>query len=63
MNNPSFITICEEDENGDLALSFPEELLEAMGWGDQTVLDISTLPGTIVLREVKNSLKEGVGES
>ena len=60
MNNPSFITICEEDENGDLALSFPEELLEAMGWGDQTVLDISTLPGTIVLREVKAA---GIGDS
>lgn len=58
MNNPSFITICEEDENGDLALSFPEELLEAMGWGDQTVLDISVLPGTIVLREVKPGDKD-----
>ena len=63
LDQPQFITICEEDENGDLALSFPEALLEAMGWGDQTVLDISVLPGTIVLREVKNSLEEGVGES
>ena len=60
MNNPSFITICEEDENGDLALSFPEELLEAMGWGYGTNIDISTLPGTIVLREVK---AEGTGDS
>jgi hypothetical protein len=63
LDQPQFITICEEDENGDLALSFPEELLEAMGWKEGTTLDISTLPGTIVLREVKNSLEEGVGES
>ena len=60
MNNPSFITICEEDENGDLALSFPEELLEAMGWKEGTTLDIGVLPGTIVLREVK---AEGTGDS
>ena len=58
LDQPQFITICEEDENGDLALSFPEELLEAMGWGDQTVLDISVLPGTIVLREVKPGDKD-----
>ena len=58
LDQPQFITICEEDENGDLALSFPEELLEAMGWKDQTVLDISALPGTIVLREVKPGDKD-----
>ena len=63
LDQPQFITTCEEDENGNLVFEIPEELLEAMGWGDQTVLDISTLPGTIVLREVKNSLEEGVGDS
>ena len=60
LDQPQFITICEEDENGDLALSFPEELLEAMGWKEGTTLDISALPGTIVLREVK---AEGTGDS
>jgi hypothetical protein len=54
MNNPSFITTCEEDEDGNLAFEIPEELLEAMGWGEKTVLDISVLPGTIILREVKS---------
>ena len=63
LDQPQFITICEEDENGNLVFEIPEELLEAMGWGYGTNIDISTLPGTIVLREVKNSLKEGVGES
>lgn len=60
LDQPQFITTCEEDENGDLVLNFPEELLEAMGWKEGTTLDISTLPGTIVLREVK---EKGVGDS
>jgi len=60
MNNPSFITTCEEDEDGNLAFEIPEELLEAMGWKEGTTLDIGVLPGTIVLREVK---AEGVGDS
>jgi len=55
MNNPKFITTCEEDENGDLVLAFPEELLDAMGWGDGTFLDIDVLGDRIVLREVAPS--------
>jgi len=59
-DQPQFITTCEEDEDGNLAFEIPEELLDAMGWKEKTVLDISVLPGTIVLREVK---AEGVGDS
>ena len=58
LDQPQFITQCETDDENNLILSFPEELLEAMGWGDQTVLDISVLPGTIVLREVKPGDKD-----
>ena len=47
-----FITTCEADENGDLILTFPEELLEAMSWGEGTTIDWSVSPGTITLREV-----------
>jgi hypothetical protein len=50
---PSFITTCSEDEDGNVILDIPEELLETLGWGEGTNLDISSLPGTIVLREVK----------
>ena len=50
---PSYITTCSEDEEGNVILDIPEELLEALGWGEGTNLDISTLPGTIVLREVQ----------
>ena len=60
LDQPQFITQCETDDEGNLILNFPEELLEAMGWGEKTVLDISTLPGTIVLREVKAA---GIGDS
>ena len=60
LDQPQFITQCETDDEGNLILSFPEELLEAMGWKEGTTLDISALPGTIVLREVKAS---GTGDS
>ena len=60
LDQPQFITQCETDDEGNLILSFPEELLEAMGWKEGTTLDISTLPGTILLREVK---AEGVRDS
>jgi hypothetical protein len=50
--NPSFITTCTEDENGNVILDIPEELLEAMGWGEGTILDISALPGRLILHEV-----------
>ena len=53
---PSFITSCSEDEEGNVILDIPEELLEALGWGEGTNLDISALPGTIVLREVQPSV-------
>jgi hypothetical protein len=50
--SPSFITTCEEDEDGNLILNFPDELLDAMGWKEGTTLDISVIGERIVLREV-----------
>jgi len=52
LDRPSFITECSEDEEGNLILEFPDELLEAIGWGGGTVLDISVVGDRIVLREV-----------
>jgi bifunctional DNA-binding transcriptional regulator/antitoxin component of YhaV-PrlF toxin-antitoxin module len=51
-DTPSFVTTCTEDEEGNLVLNFPDELLEAMGWKEGTMLDIEALHGRIVLREV-----------
>jgi hypothetical protein len=55
LDNPSFVTTCSEDEDGNLLLEFPDELLEAMGWSEGTVLDISVVGERIVLTEVKRS--------
>lgn len=62
-DSPSFITTCSEDEEGNLLLEFPDELLEAMGWGDQTVLDISVVGDRIVLREVWESTDAETGSA
>ena len=51
----SFITTCSEDEEGNVILDIPEELLETLGWGEGTLLDISTLANSIVLRKVESS--------
>jgi bifunctional DNA-binding transcriptional regulator/antitoxin component of YhaV-PrlF toxin-antitoxin module len=55
LDNPSFITECSEDEEGNLILNFPDELLEAMGGGEGTVLDISVIGERIVLTKVERS--------
>ena len=52
---PSFVTTCSEDEDGNVILDIPEELLETLGWGEGTNLDISTLANSIVLRKVESS--------
>ena len=52
---PSFVTTCTEDDEGNVILDIPEELLETLGWGEGTLLDISTLANSIVLRKVEPS--------
>jgi bifunctional DNA-binding transcriptional regulator/antitoxin component of YhaV-PrlF toxin-antitoxin module len=61
LETPKFITRCSEDEEGNLVLEFPDELLEAMGWGDNTVLDISVVGDRIILREVRPDSPEETG--
>ncbi len=65
---PKFITTCEEDEDGNLILPFPEELLDAMGWGEGTTLDLDIIGDRLVIREVvqtdvEQSVAVGRGES
>jgi bifunctional DNA-binding transcriptional regulator/antitoxin component of YhaV-PrlF toxin-antitoxin module len=54
-DTPSFVTTCTEDEEGNVILDIPEELLESMGWGEGTVLDISVIGDRLILQEVKRS--------
>jgi len=49
---PKFITTCEEDDDGNLILPFPEDLLDAMGWTEGTVLDLDVIGDRLVIREV-----------
>jgi bifunctional DNA-binding transcriptional regulator/antitoxin component of YhaV-PrlF toxin-antitoxin module len=46
-----FITTCEEDEDGNLILSFPDELLEALGWAEGTDLEFDISFGKLIVRE------------
>jgi antitoxin component of MazEF toxin-antitoxin module len=55
LSNPSFITECSEDEEGNLIINFPDELLDAMGWSEGTNLDISVIGNRLVLTEVERS--------
>ena len=54
-NFPSFITNCEEDENGNLAITFPEELLEALGWAEGTTLDFAIIGNRLIVQAVVGS--------
>ncbi len=62
-DNPKFITHCDEDEEGNLVINFPDELLDALGWGEETVLDIDVIGDRIVLREVRSDSPEETGVS
>jgi hypothetical protein len=61
-DTPSFVTTCTEDEEGNVILDIPEELLESMGWGEGTVLDITAMPGRLTLREVRDPSGDDSGE-
>jgi hypothetical protein len=52
--SPPFTTTCSEDEDGNLILDIPDELLETLGWAEGTELSFEAFAGSIVLREVKD---------
>ena len=52
---PKFITECSEDEDGNLIINFPDELLEALNWREGTTLDIDILGDRLIIREVVQS--------
>ena len=55
----SYVTTCTEDENGDLVLDIPDELLDAMGWSEGTELCVEAFAGSIILREWAKSETDG----
>jgi bifunctional DNA-binding transcriptional regulator/antitoxin component of YhaV-PrlF toxin-antitoxin module len=46
-----FTTQIRNNEDGDLVLDFPEELLEAVGWEEGDTVLIETVASRIVLRK------------
>jgi bifunctional DNA-binding transcriptional regulator/antitoxin component of YhaV-PrlF toxin-antitoxin module len=44
--------ICEEDEEGNIVLTFPDELLDALEWGEGDELDVQIVGDGIVFRKV-----------
>jgi bifunctional DNA-binding transcriptional regulator/antitoxin component of YhaV-PrlF toxin-antitoxin module len=52
---PSFYTTCIEDEEGNLILEFPDEFLEALGWGEGTVLNFTIVNERIVIQKAESN--------
>lgn len=48
--------VCESDEEGNLVLEFPDELLEMAGWEVGDELSIEAIANRIVLRKVEASV-------
>ena len=44
--------ICEEDDEGNIVLTFPDELLDALEWGEGDELDVQIVGDGIVFRKV-----------
>lgn len=50
----SFTITLEEDDEGNLILPFPDELLDALGWVEGDTLEIYTVYKQIVFRKVED---------
>ena len=49
----SLTTTVFSDDEGNLSLDFPEELLEAVNWGEGDILAIEAFAGRIILRKLE----------
>ena len=53
-NLDTFTITLEEDDEGNLVFPFPDELLDALGWGEGDVLEIYVVHKQIVFRKVED---------
>ncbi len=51
-NNVNLTTKLSSDENGDLILEFPDELLQAVDWSEGDVLGIEVFAGRMIFRKL-----------
>jgi len=49
----------EEDEEGNLIVPFPDELLDALGWKEGDELEIYTMHKQIAFRKVSDGVNAG----
>jgi hypothetical protein len=52
-NNVNLTTKLSSDENGDLILEFPDELLQSVDWSEGDVLGIEVFAGRIIFRKLE----------
>jgi bifunctional DNA-binding transcriptional regulator/antitoxin component of YhaV-PrlF toxin-antitoxin module len=50
-----YITHCEEDEDGNLILTFPDELLDTLDWHEGDELEFDVLQDRITMRRVSHA--------
>jgi bifunctional DNA-binding transcriptional regulator/antitoxin component of YhaV-PrlF toxin-antitoxin module len=53
----SFTITLEEDDEGNLVFPFPDELLDALGWGEGDTLEIYAVHKQIVFRKVEDGAR------
>ncbi len=51
-SNIQIITQLTEDENGNLALEFPDEIIQAVDWNEGDTLGIEVFAGRIIFRKL-----------
>ena len=51
-SNNHIITQLTEDENGNLALDFPDEIIQALDWNEGDTLGIEVFAGRIIFRKL-----------
>lgn len=49
LNQSGVVTTLQTDENDNIILDFPTELLEVLGWEEGDDISIQAMPGRIVL--------------
>jgi hypothetical protein len=61
--NSGFLTTLETDENDNLILDFPNELLELLDWEKGDLLSIDTFAGRIIFSKVEDQGVRGGTEA
>jgi len=59
-NETSIITVCHENEHGDIFFEFPDEVLELVGWSEGDTIEIDVVADSIRLRKISTGeIKNG----